>query len=112
MEAVICYAAVTLVKPALGYDDSLDVFGVHGVGGLWGALATGIFISEVSDLGYGGQIWAQIKSIVFVAVFAPAVSAVLFYLLKLVFGNLRVSDEEEFEGVDLVEHSEAAYTSQ
>ena len=109
---LICYVAVTLVKPALGYDDSLDVFGVHGIGGLWGALATGLFIAEVSDLGYGGQIWAQIQSIVFVAVFAPVVTAILFYVLKLAFGTLRVSEEEEFEGVDLVEHSESAYTTQ
>ena len=109
---VICYGAVTLLKPALGYDDSLDVFGVHGIGGLWGALATALFISEVSDLGYGGQIMAQIKSIVFVAVFAPAVSAAILYLLKAVFGGLRVGEEQEFEGVDIVEHSETAYTTQ
>jgi len=110
--AVVCYVAVTLAKPALGYDDSLDVFGVHGIGGLWGALATALFISEVTELGYGGQIMAQVKSILFVAVFAPLVSAVILYVLKAAFGTLRVTEEQEFEGVDLVEHSETAYTTQ
>ena len=112
---IVCYVAVTLLKPRLGYDDSLDVFGVHGIGGLWGALATGLFIAPFAlpeGVSWGAQIWAQLKSIVLVAVYAPLASVIILSLLKAVFGGLRVSDEEEFEGVDLVEHSETAYTSQ
>ncbi len=110
----ICYVAVTLLKPALGYDDSLDVFGVHGVGGAWGALATGLFIAPwaASEVGYGAQIWAQVKSIVIVAIYAPLASAIILYALKAVFGTLRVTDEDESQGLDVVEHSETAYTTQ
>ena len=107
--AVICYIAVTMLKPALGYDDSLDVFGVHGVGGAWGALATGLFITEVTDLGYGGQIWVQLQSILLTAVFACAATALIILGLKAVMGDLRVSEEDEHEGLDLAEHSETAY---
>jgi len=108
--SIICYVAVTLLKPALGYDDSLDVFGVHGIGGLWGALATGLFIAELPEgVTYGAQIWIQTKSIVFTAVFAPAATIVILMALKAVFGTLRLDEESEFSGVDLAEHSETAY---
>jgi Amt family ammonium transporter len=112
--AAICYAAVTLLKPRLGYDDSLDVFGVHGVGGAWGALATGLFIAPaaLADAGtsWGGQVFIQLKSIVIVAFFAMSVSALILFALKAVFGNLRVTDEAESQGLDVHEHSETAYT--
>jgi Amt family ammonium transporter len=110
--AVACYAAVTLLKPAMGYDDSLDVFGVHGVGGAWGALATALFVADFAlpeGVTWGGQVVKQLVSIGFVAVFAPAVTAVLLVILKAVFGDLRVSEEAEYEGLDLSEHSESAY---
>ena len=107
--AVFCYAAVTMLKPALGYDDSLDVFGVHGIGGAWGALATGLFIMETTDAGYGGQIGIQIQSILITAVFACAATAAILYAMKAVMGDLRVSEEAETEGLDLSEHSETAY---
>ncbi len=111
--AVICYIAVTLLKPALGYDDSLDVFGVHGVGGAWGALATGLFITEAALDGgsYGGQIVTQIASIAITAVFACAATWVILFVMKSVMGSLRVSDEAEHEGLDVAEHSETAYGS-
>ncbi|MEM7412919.1 MAG: ammonium transporter [Myxococcota bacterium] len=112
--AVICYVAVTILKPMLGYDDSLDVFGVHGIGGLWGALATALFIADFAlpeGQTWGGQLWAQVQSIVLVAVYAPVASAIILYVLKAVFGGLRVGDEQESQGVDVVEHSETAYTS-
>ncbi len=110
--AVISYAACTFLKPALGYDDSLDVFGVHALGGAWGALASGIF---AVTLGSGiesnaQQIMVQLKGIAFVAIFAPVMTFVILSILKLVFGSLRVSEEEEFEGLDLSQHSENAYT--
>ncbi|MDX2168445.1 MAG: ammonia channel protein, partial [Deltaproteobacteria bacterium] len=110
---VVSYIACTFMKPALGYDDSLDVFGVHALGGAWGALASGIF---AVTLGSGiesnaQQIMVQLKGIVFVAIFAPVATFVILSILKLVFGSLRVSDEDEFEGLDVSQHSETAYTS-
>lgn len=110
--AVFCYVAVTVLKPALGYDDSLDVFGVHGIGGTWGALATGLFVAGFAlpeGVSRGGQIWIQLKSIGFTAVFAPAVTVAILLALRTVFGDLRATDEGEAEGLDLSEHSESAY---
>jgi Amt family ammonium transporter len=110
--AVFCYVAVTLLKPAAGYDDSLDVFGVHGVGGTWGALATGLFIADFAlpeGVSWGGQLWIQLKSIGFTALFAPVLTGVILLVLRAVFGDLRATDEGEAEGLDLSEHSESAY---
>jgi Amt family ammonium transporter len=110
--AVFCYLAVTLLKPALGYDDSLDVFGVHGVGGAWGALATALFIAS-SNLPEGvtrmAQVGTQAASIAYVAILAPILTIVILSLLKLAFGDLSVSAEGEHAGLDLSEHSERAY---
>jgi Amt family ammonium transporter len=108
--AVVCYFAVAMLKPRMGYDDSLDVFGVHGVGGAWGALATALFIAETTDAGWGGQIGIQLVSIAYVAVLAPVLTVIILSILKLVFGDLRASEEAEFEGLDIAEHSESAYT--
>jgi len=109
--AIVCYAAVTFLKPLAGYDDSLDAFGVHGLGGAWGALASGIFATS-----YGAgietnmaQVMVQLKSIGFTALYAPAVTFVILYLLKLVMG-LRVADEDEYDGLDVSQHSESAYS--
>jgi len=111
----LCYAAV-LVKSRLGYDDSLDAFGVHGIGGTWGALATGLFASKAINSGgadglfFGnpGQLWIQ-----FVAVLAAWVLAFVgtFILLKLIDWTmgLRVRHEEEQLGLDLSQHEERAY---
>jgi ammonium transporter, Amt family len=111
--SVISYAAITFLKPALGYDDSLDVFGVHGLGGAWGAFASGLF---AVTLGTGietnaAQVMVQLKSIGLVAVYAPVVTVGILFALNLVFGSLRVADEAEYEGLDLAEHSESAYTT-
>jgi Amt family ammonium transporter len=108
----ICYVAVTILKPAAGYDDSLDVFGVHGVGGMWGALATGIFIADFAlpdGMSRAGQLWAQIQSVVFTATFAPLATLVILFFLRAIFRDLRVTEEHEFEGLDLSQHSESAY---
>ncbi len=111
--AVICYFFVTIVKNKLGYDDSLDVFGVHGIGGTWGALAAVLFIAEVPDgMTWGSQIFAQIKSIGITAVYAPLASIIILVVLRMVLGDLRVSDEAEYEGLDLAEHSESAYSTE
>ena len=110
---VFCYGAVTLLKPMLGYDDSLDVFGVHGIGGAWGALATGLFIADFAlpeGVTQGEQIMRQLVSIGFTAVFACTATIAILFLMKLVVGDLRVSEEDESEGLDLSQHSESAYS--
>jgi Amt family ammonium transporter len=110
--AVVCYGAVTVLKAKLGYDDSLDAFGVHGVGGTFGAIGAGVF---ATTLGAGvetkaAQIMIQLEGVLIVAVLAPLATFLLLTILKLVFGGLRVDDESEFNGLDLSEHHEAAYT--
>jgi Amt family ammonium transporter len=110
--AVLCYGAVTFLKPMFGYDDSLDVFGVHGIGGTWGALATGLFIADFAlpeGVTRGAQILIQLKSILFTATFAPAATLVILLVLRALFGSLRLEDEAEYNGVDLSEHSESGY---
>ena len=111
--ALICYAALTILKPAMGYDDSLDVFGVHGVGGTWGAIATGIFIADFAlpdGISRGEQIVKQLTSVGFTAVFACLGTIAILMLLRAVMGDLRVDAEAESMGLDQAEHSESAYT--
>jgi len=113
---VLCYSAC-MVKSRFGYDDSLDVVGVHGVGGVFGALATGIFASKaVNPAGADGLIYgnfallqAQVIAVVATIVFAGLGTAAILGALKLVM-SLRVSKEEERMGLDLSQHSESAYT--
>ncbi len=115
--AVICFVSVTFVKAKLGYDDSLDAFGVHGVGGIWGALATGLWAQKsinsagADGLFYGnpGQFMIQVKATVITMVFSFVVSYILLKLVDLVMG-LRVSEHEERVGLDLTQHRESAYT--
>ena len=109
--AFVCYTAVTALKPKLGYDDSLDVFGVHGVGGAWGAVATGLFISDAAlgDASYSGQLIAQLLSIGLTALFACSATWGILFVMKMAMGDLRVGAEDEYVGLDLSEHSEAAY---
>ena len=109
--SIISYAACTFLKPTLGYDDSLDVFGVHALGGAWGALASGLF---AVTLGSGietnlQQVTVQLRGIAFVVGFAPVATAGILLALQLLFGSLRVPEEAELEGLDLSEHSESAY---
>ena len=109
--SILAYIAVTVVKPALRYDDSLDVFGVHGVAGIWGALATG-FLATESIGGFaasGAQFWSQVKAVGVTIVYCGVVSLVLYKLVDVVVG-LKVSDHEERVGLDLTEHAEHAYT--
>jgi Amt family ammonium transporter len=112
--SVISYYAVILVKNKLGFDDSLDVFAVHGMGGMWGALATGIFasasVSGTSGLieGNGGQVLIQLLSIVVVAAFAFVVTWIIGKLIDVTIG-LRVGEQEEVIGLDLSQHGERAY---
>ncbi len=111
--AAFCYTAVTILKPAAGYDDSLDVFGVHGVGGMWGAIATGLFVADFAlpeGVGWGSQLGRQLVSVLFTAAFGMGLTFVILSALRLLFGELRVDEEGEHEGLDLAEHSESAYT--
>ncbi len=107
----ICYFAVSYLKPKLGYDDSLDVFGIHGIGGMWGAIATGLFASvgaEGAFFGNVGQLWIQIVSVVATIVLAAVGTFVILMIVKAVVG-LRVTEEEEVMGLDVSEHGERGY---
>ncbi|UCD09778.1 MAG: ammonium transporter [Dehalococcoidales bacterium] len=112
--SVISYYAVMLMKEKLGFDDSLDVFAVHGVGGIWGALATGIFASEsiggVSGLIEGniGQLGTQVISILVVGAFSFVLTLIIGKLIDKTIG-LRVTEEEETLGLDIAQHGERAY---
>jgi Amt family ammonium transporter len=112
---VLCFLAATRVKRKLGYDDSLDAFGVHAVGGIVGALLTGVFVAESlggSGLAEGVSMGSQL-GIQFVAVMATLVydAIVSFIILKVIdaFIGLRVTDENETEGLDIALHDERAY---
>jgi ammonium transporter, Amt family len=110
--SVLCYIAITVLKPAWGYDDSLDVFGVHGVGGMWGALATGLLISSSAlpeGVTWGAQVIKQLASIGITAAYSMVATLVILAVLRAVMGSLRVSEDAEFEGLDLALHSESAY---
>ncbi|MFP6638833.1 MAG: ammonium transporter [Myxococcota bacterium] len=110
--AVFCYFFVTIVKNRMGYDDSLDVFGVHGIGGAWGALATALFIAPWAlqeGVSQGEQFVKQLVSVGFTAVYACVITFVILLVLKAIMGDLRVSEDEEHEGLDLTQHTETAY---
>lgn len=113
---VVCYGAV-IAKERLGYDDSLDVVGVHGVGGLWGALATGLFASTAANpdgvnglfFGNAHQFFIQAVGAAAALVYSFVLSWVLLKLIDAVIG-LRVPLEDEVQGLDLTQHSETGYT--
>ena len=107
----VCYVAVTALKPRLGYDDTLDVFGIHGIGGIWGAIATGLFASvgaQGAFFGNPGQVWTQIVGVIATIVLAAVGTFIILMIVKAITG-LRVSDEEELEGLDLSTHGESGY---
>jgi Amt family ammonium transporter len=112
--ACICYGGVML-KTKLGYDDSLDAFGVHGIGGAWGAIATGIFAvqaiggtSGLLESGNLSQLGVQLLSVIATAGYSFGVTFLLLKLVDVTIG-LRVSEEDERTGLDLAAHGEAAY---
>ncbi|SNX68949.1 ammonium transporter [Cereibacter ovatus] len=112
--SVICYVFVTTVKNALGYDDSLDVFGIHGIGGIIGAVGTGIFSAATlggvngDDYSIVGQTIVQIQAIVVTIIWTAIVSVVAFKIADLIVG-LRVDTESERIGLDQTSHGESAY---
>jgi Amt family ammonium transporter len=110
----LCFLAATRLKRLLGYDDSLDVFGVHAIGGIVGAIMTGITAGALGGVGLaegvtiGAQVWIQVKSVLFTVAWSGIGT---FLILKLVGATvgLRVSREQEVEGLDLALHDERAY---
>jgi ammonium transporter, Amt family len=123
---VVCFFAVTTLKNAFGYDDSLDVFGVHCIGGIIGAIGTGILVNPalggagIADYAtkpgelvtaayeFGPAVMAQVKAVAFTLVFSGVMSAILFKVVDIIIG-LRVPQEQEREGLDIACHGERAY---
>ena len=117
----ICYLAIAFLKHKIGYDDALDAFGCHGIGGITGGILTGLFcVPELNTwtnkgggLFYTGDfslLLAQVEGILVTLLFVAAFAAIIAVLVKLVFkGSLRVSEAEENEGLDTVAHGESAY---
>ncbi len=109
-----CFCACRALKNALKYDDSLDVFGVHGVGGIVGALGTAVFAAasfggvKGDDYDMMHQLWIQVQGVAFTIVYGGGVSAILFFIVKAIFG-IRVSEDQEREGLDITSHGERAY---
>jgi len=113
VSGVVCFFCATSLKRKLGYDDSLDAFGVHGVGGIVGALLTGIFAApmlggfgEVENIGL--QLWIQFKGVLFTVVYTGIVTYLILKAIDLVMG-LRVNEEQETVGLDLSLHNERGY---
>ncbi len=112
--AAVCYFFVTVVKAKMKYDDSLDVFGIHGVGGIIGAVLTGVFSAgslggvKGDDYVMMTQLWIQIEGVLITVVWSGIVSAVLFKAIDLTIG-LRVDSDTERQGLDLASHGEQAY---
>lgn len=112
----ICYGGV-LLKGLMGYDDSLDVVAIHGLGGTWGALATGLFASTSVNpaggdglfFGNPGQLWVQVVSVAVTIVFAFVMTFLILKVVELVMG-IRVDEEEEEKGLDLMLHNETGYS--
>lgn len=117
LASVFCFIAVSYLKPKLGYDDSLDAFGIHGIGGLWGALATGLFASKaINPAGADGlfcgnpkQFLIQVIASLITVVYAGIVTWLIYKVVDKFIG-VRVACKEEAMGLDLTQHNERAYT--
>lgn len=116
VSGVVCFWGATSLKQSLGYDDSLDAFGVHGIGGIVGCLLTGVFADpELGGMGFaegittiGQQVWAQFLSLVVTVVFSGVLSFIILKIVDAIVG-LRVEENEEQEGLDLALHGERGY---
>ncbi len=127
LAGIVCLWAVVWLKARLGYDDALDVFGVHGVGGILGALLTGIFVNpalggmgvtdylatdtstKIVEYSFSAQMTAQIVAVLTAAILSGVVSYVALLICKYTTG-LRVPEQEEREGLDIGSHGERAYS--
>ena len=116
MAGIICYGGI-MIKSKLGYDDSLDVVGIHGLGGTWGALATGLFASTLINpnganglfFGNPGQLWIQFISVAATWIFAFVMTSIILKIVDWIIG-LRVTDEDEERGLDISQHNETGYS--
>ena len=114
---IVCYTAVSVIKLKLAYDDSLDAFGVHGVGGIFGALLTGLFAQKAINaagnnglfFGNPGLLFTQFTGVAVTILYSVTVTFILLKVLEATIG-LRVDDEEEVIGLDITQHEESAYT--
>lgn len=117
MASVFCYLAVAVLKPRLGYDDSLDVFGIHGIGGMWGTIATGLFASTAINAGGANGLFfgniklfmVQVLYLIICIAYAAIMTGIIFKLVDAIF-CMRVNRQDELVGLDLTQHSESAYT--
>ncbi len=114
--SVFCYIMVGIVKPKLGYDDALDAFGVHGIGGMWGALATGLFATAAIQGSYKGlfygnpaQFLIQVKAVLATIVYSGVLTAIIFWIVDKTLG-IKATSDEETTGLDISQHGEIAYT--
>jgi len=113
---IICYGGI-LLKSKLGYDDSLDVVGIHGLGGTWGALATGLFASTLINpnganglfFGNPGQLWIQFITVIATATFVFVMTSIILKVVDVIVG-LRVTEEDEERGLDISQHNETGYS--
>ena len=113
---ILCFWGATSLKKKMGYDDSLDAFGVHGIGGIVGAILTGIFCAEaLGGQGFGdghssigGQLVAQLIAVIFTIVYCGVLSFIILKIVDAIIG-LRVSEEEENQGLDISLHDEQGY---
>jgi len=111
-----CFWGATTLKKKLGYDDSLDCFGVHGIGGIIGALLTGVFVAEslggsglAEGMSMAGQVWVQSYAIVATIIYDVILTFIILKALDVLIG-LRVNEEQETEGLDVAQHGERGYT--
>ena len=116
---VVCLWAVVTLKPMFKYDDALDVFGVHGVGGIVGALGTaivaapslgGFALGDPAAYNMFSQLWIQFQAVIIAIVWSAVVTVVAMLIVKAVFGGARVAESAEADGLDLSSHGERAYT--
>ena len=115
VSGIVCFWGATSLKSQLGYDDSLDAFGVHGIGGIVGALLTGVFVAEglggvglSEGMTIGKQVWAQLLSIIVTVVWSGVLSFIILKIVDAMVG-LRVEEDEERQGLDLSQHNERGY---
>ena len=117
---VFCYFGCTTLKNKMAYDDSLDAFGVHGIGGIVGAVLTGVFATRaVNDVNEGAAVGlvdgnasliiGQVVAVLVTIVYALVVSLVILNVLEAILGGFRVSNDEETQGLDVTQHGEEGY---
>ena len=113
---LVGYFGVVKLKKWLGYDDTLDVFGIHGLVGAFGAIATGIFANPMINEGnvgllYGnpGQVWIQVQSVLYVSLYSAIATFIIYKVISLIFGTGRVSEEVEKDGMDMAYHGEKGF---